>query len=89
MHIVAQVSLTHNPDTQHIFSLVGVDPDWSVPAGSVPGSVHTRQRNSQTAARQGTLQKRLSFFQSLTGMSLTELSLAGNNLIIPGQGDFG
>jgi hypothetical protein len=33
--------------------------------------------------------KRLSFFPSLAGMSLAKLSLAGNNLIIPGQGEFG
>jgi hypothetical protein len=33
--------------------------------------------------------KRLSFFLSLAGMSLTKLSLAGNNLIIPTQGVFG
>ncbi len=28
------------------------------------------------------------FFPSPAGMSLTKLSLAGNNLIIPGQGEF-
>ncbi len=33
--------------------------------------------------------KRLAIFPSLAGMSLTTLSLAGNNLIIPGQGKFG
>jgi hypothetical protein len=33
--------------------------------------------------------KRLLIFLSLAGMSLAELSLAGNNLIIPGQGEFG
>jgi hypothetical protein len=33
--------------------------------------------------------KKLSFFPSPAGMSLTNLSLAGNNLIIPGQGDMG
>ncbi len=33
--------------------------------------------------------KRLAVFPSPAGMSLTELSLAGNNLIIPGQGEFG
>jgi hypothetical protein len=31
--------------------------------------------------------KRLSFFPSLAGMSLTKFSLAGNNLIIPGRGE--
>jgi hypothetical protein len=31
----------------------------------------------------------VSFFLSPAGMSLTKLSLAGNNLIIPGQGEFG
>jgi hypothetical protein len=33
--------------------------------------------------------KRLSFFLSPAGMSLTKLSLARNNLQIPGQGEFG
>jgi hypothetical protein len=33
--------------------------------------------------------ERLGVFPSLAGMSLTKLSLAGNNLIIPGQGEFG
>jgi hypothetical protein len=33
--------------------------------------------------------KRLSFFPSPAGMSLIKLSMAGNNLIIPGQGEFG
>jgi hypothetical protein len=33
--------------------------------------------------------KRLSFFPSPAGMSLTKLSLVGNNLILPGQEDFG
>jgi hypothetical protein len=33
--------------------------------------------------------KRLSFFPSSAGMLLTELSLADNNSIIPGQGEFG
>jgi hypothetical protein len=33
--------------------------------------------------------KRLAVFPSPAGMSLTKLSLAGNNLIIPGQGEFG
>jgi hypothetical protein len=32
--------------------------------------------------------KRLKVFPSPAGMSLTNLSLAGNNLIIPGQGKF-
>jgi hypothetical protein len=32
--------------------------------------------------------KKLSFFPSPAGMSLTKLSLAGNNLIIPGQEEF-
>jgi hypothetical protein len=31
----------------------------------------------------------LVIFPSLAGMSLTKLFLAGNNLIIPGQGKFG
>jgi hypothetical protein len=29
------------------------------------------------------------FFPSQAGVSLTKLSLAGNNLIVPGQGEFG
>ncbi len=33
--------------------------------------------------------KRLEIFLSPAGMSLTKLSLAGNNLINPGQGEFG
>jgi hypothetical protein len=33
--------------------------------------------------------KRLAVFPSPDGMSLTKLSLAGNNLIIPGHGEFG
>ncbi len=33
--------------------------------------------------------KRLAVFPSPAGMSLTKLSLVGNNLIIPGQGEFG
>jgi hypothetical protein len=33
--------------------------------------------------------KRLSFIPFPAGISLSKLSLAGNNLIIPGQGQFG
>jgi hypothetical protein len=33
--------------------------------------------------------KSLTIFPSPAGMSLTNLSLAGKNLIIPGQGEFG
>ncbi len=33
--------------------------------------------------------KRLAIFSSPAGMSLTKISLAGNNLIIPGQEEFG
>ncbi len=33
--------------------------------------------------------KRFAVFTSPDGMSLTKLPLAGNNLIIPGQGEFG
>jgi hypothetical protein len=33
--------------------------------------------------------KRLAVFPSPAGMSLSELSLAGNNLIIPAYGEFG
>ncbi len=33
--------------------------------------------------------KRLLYFPSPAGMSLTKLSLAGNNLITPGQGEVG
>ncbi len=33
--------------------------------------------------------KRLATFQSPAGMSLTKLSLGGNNLIIPEEGQFG
>jgi hypothetical protein len=34
-------------------------------------------------------EKRLTFFPSPAGMSPVKLSLAGNNLIISGQGEFG
>ncbi len=34
-------------------------------------------------------QKRLPIFPSLAGMSQANFSLAGKNLIIPGQGEFG
>ncbi len=33
--------------------------------------------------------KKVSIFPFPAGMSLTKLSLDGNNLIIPGQGEFG
>ncbi len=36
-----------------------------------------------------TVKKRLANFPFPAGMSLTKLSLAGNNSIIPGQGEFG
>jgi hypothetical protein len=36
-----------------------------------------------------TLYKKVSHFLFPSGMSLTKLFLAGNNLIIPGQGEFG
>ncbi len=36
-----------------------------------------------------TVKKRLAIFPSPAGMSLTTLSLGGNNFIIPGQGEFG
>jgi hypothetical protein len=36
-----------------------------------------------------TCKKRLTIFPSPAGMSLTKLSLSGNNLIIRGQGEFG
>jgi hypothetical protein len=36
-----------------------------------------------------TVKKMLAIFPSPTGMSSTKLSLAGNNQIIPGQGEFG
>ncbi len=35
------------------------------------------------------LKKRLATFRSPEGMSLTKISLCGNNLIIPAQGEFG
>jgi hypothetical protein len=38
---------------------------------------------------QYTVKKRLSFFPSAAGMSLIKHFLARNNLIIPGQGEFG
>jgi hypothetical protein len=34
-------------------------------------------------------ENRLTIFPSPAGMSLTKLSLAGNTLFIPGQGEFG
>jgi hypothetical protein len=36
-----------------------------------------------------TVKKRLIIFLSPAGMLLTKLSLAGNALIVPGQGEFG
>jgi hypothetical protein len=36
-----------------------------------------------------TVKKKLAIFPSPAGMSLTKISLAGNNLIIPGQEEFG
>ncbi len=36
-----------------------------------------------------TCKKRLACYPSQGGMKFTKLSLAGNNLIIPGQGEFG
>jgi hypothetical protein len=36
-----------------------------------------------------TVKKRLAVFPSLAGMSLIKVSLDGNNVIIPGQGEFG
>ncbi len=36
-----------------------------------------------------TVKKRLAVFPSPAGMSLTKLSLDGNNKILPGQGGFG
>jgi hypothetical protein len=36
-----------------------------------------------------TVKKKMIVFPVPAGMSLTKLSLAGNNLIIPGQGEFG
>ncbi len=36
-----------------------------------------------------TVKKMLTVFLSPVGMSLTKLFLAGNNLIFPGQGEFG
>jgi hypothetical protein len=39
--------------------------------------------------RRYNVKKRIAVFLSPAGMSLTKLSLAGNNLRIPGQGEFG
>jgi hypothetical protein len=39
--------------------------------------------------REYTVKKRLAIFPSPAGMSQTKLSLAENNLIISGQGEFG
>jgi hypothetical protein len=36
-----------------------------------------------------TVKKVNDFFPSQAGVSFTKLSLAGNNLIVPGQGEFG
>jgi hypothetical protein len=36
-----------------------------------------------------TVKKSLAIFPFPAGLSLTKLSLAGNNLSIPGQGEFG
>ncbi len=55
------------------FASQGAPPVSTTPAASMPP--HCR--------------KRLSFFPSPAGMSLTKLSLAGNNLIIPGLREIG
>ncbi len=50
---------------------------------------HDLNVNAGIIARGFHTVKKLSFLPSLLGMSLTKLSLAGNNLIIPIQGEFG
>jgi len=50
---------------------------------------HDLNINAGIIARGFHTVKKLSFLPSLLGMSLTKLSLAGNNLIIPSQREFG
>jgi hypothetical protein len=45
--------------------------------------------SNSTEQKAYTVKKWLLIFPSSAGMSLTKLSLAGNNLIIPGQWEFG
>jgi hypothetical protein len=49
----------------------------------------TRERDWRYRDYKDTLKKRLSVFLSPAGMSLNRLFMAGNNLIISGQGAFG
>jgi hypothetical protein len=56
------------------------------PRFSLPGTVS--QRGRAVLAEGINVKKRLAIFPSPAGMSLSKLSLAGNNLIIPSQGEF-
>jgi hypothetical protein len=51
----------------------------------------TKRMRSPTSAfeKAYTVKNRLATFPSLAGMSLTKLSLGGNNLIISAEGEFG
>jgi hypothetical protein len=59
--------------------------------GLVPGEASNRVQASPIKIKTTQLhcKKRLAIFPSPAGMSLTKLSLAGNILIILGQGGFG
>jgi hypothetical protein len=60
-------------------------------ASPSPRQAFIIQLKTSVLGKQGpryTVIKRLAIFPSPALMSLTKLSLAGNNLIIPGQGEF-
>jgi hypothetical protein len=51
--------------------------------------LQSRKGKQQRPTMQLHCKKRLAIFPSPARMSLTKLSLAGKNVIIPGQGEFG
>jgi hypothetical protein len=60
------------------------------PRGTSPSTELPRDRTSLKGQKSYTVKKKVScFFPSPAGMSLAKLSLGGNNLIIPVQGEFG
>ncbi len=72
------LSFTVSPSVLIVINLLE-KPTWQT------GPIHPYR----TLLKAGHCKKSLSIFPSPTRMSLTKLSLAGKNLIIPGQGEFG